>query len=93
MLQKRMYKVIAPMEGKDGAKWWMRCGSGYTNKDDSINLYLNALPFARGERGELTLQIRELTEEDLRSRDDKRASNGPRAQLGPAQQSMDAVPF
>lgn len=89
MLQKRMYKVIAPMEGKDGARWWMRCGSGYTNKDDSINLYLNALPFARNEKGELTLQIRELTEEDLRARDDKR----PPRSTGPAQQSLDAIPF
>ncbi len=94
MLQKRMFKVITPMEGRDGTKWWMRCGSGFTNKDESINVYLNCLPFSRSEKGEITLQLRELTEEDLRTRDDKRAQYAAaRAAHQPAQQSLDAPPF
>jgi hypothetical protein len=91
VLQKRMFKVITPMEGRDGAKWWLRCGTGFTNKDESINMYLNCLPLGKGE---ITLQLRELTEEDLRSRDDKRAqSASARAAAAPAQQALDAVPF
>ena len=57
MLQKRMFKVISPIE-KNGNKWWMRCGSGFENKDASINLYLNALDWAvndPAERGQPVL--------------------------------------
>ncbi len=94
MLQKKMYKVISPMETRDGGKWWMRCGSGFTNKDDSINVYLNALPLATKD-GQVTLQIRELSEEDLRHRDEKRSSYGARPS-GAGSASMpvkDSIPF
>lgn len=67
---KRMYKVISPIERRDGGKFWMRCGSAYTNKDESINIYLDAVPVGK----EVTLQLRELTEEELRERAEKRAS-------------------
>jgi len=93
VLQKRMYKVISPIERRDGGKFWMRVGSGFTNKDDSINIYLDAIP-ARGT--EITLQLRELTEEDLRQRGEKRssyASNHPASQeAGPASTAT-GLPF
>ncbi len=73
MLQKRMFKVIAPMERSDGTKWWLRCGNGFTNKDDSLNLYITCLPVGSA-KGEITLQVRELTEEELRQNAEKRAS-------------------
>jgi len=73
VLNKRMYKVISPIERKDGGKFWMRVGSAFTNKDDSINVYLDAVPASVN--GQVTLQVRELTEEDLRPRADKRASS------------------
>ncbi len=75
-MQKRMWKVISPIE-RNGNKWWMRCGTGFTNKDDSINLYIDALPVATKE-GSITLQIREFTEEELRERSEKRASYASR---------------
>ncbi len=91
MLQKRMYKVLCPIEKKDGGTWWMRLGTGFTNKDDSINVFLDAVPVGAKE---VKLQLREMTEEDLRSRDDKRSQvAGPRAPVQPGQQSLDAVPF
>jgi len=68
VLQKRMYKVLSMLPKKDGGTYWMRCGSAFTNKDDSINVILDALP-----RGEWKFQLRELDEEDLRKRDSNRA--------------------
>ncbi len=58
----RMFKVISPIEKKDGTKFWMRVGTGYPNKDQSINLYLDAMPFNH------TLQIREMVDEDFAPR-------------------------
>lgn len=73
MFQKsKMFKVIAPMDKKDGTKWWMRCGTGFANKDNSINIYLDALPL---NQQQITLQLRELTEEEMRERSDRRASS------------------
>jgi hypothetical protein len=68
-----MFKVIVPMERREGGHFWMRLGSAFTNKDDSINVYLDALPLA-GKDGKVKLQIRELTEEDLRERENKRSA-------------------
>jgi hypothetical protein len=62
---KRMMKVLCPVdkgEGKSGS-YWIRCGTAFWNRDQSINLYLDVLP--RNGR----LQLRELDEEDLRERD------------------------
>ena len=59
---KKMFKVIAPIERKDGTTHWMRVGTAFPNRDESINLYLDAMPY------EKKLQIREMDEEDLRGR-------------------------
>jgi len=75
MPARKMFKVLCPMESKSGHKWWMRMGSAFTNKDNSINLYLDAYPTKPG----ATLQLRELTEEDMRIANDRRAAfNLPR---------------
>ena len=70
---KRMFKVISPMEKRDGGTWWLRCGSGFVNKDNSINIYLDALPIS-SKGGGVTLQLRELSEDELRESREKRAS-------------------
>jgi hypothetical protein len=67
---KKMYKVISPIEKRGGGTYWLRVGSAFTNKDDSINLYLDAMPAPNGKS--FQLQIRELTEEDLRRRETNR---------------------
>ena len=59
----RMFKVIAPIEKKDGGKFWMRVGSAFPNKDGSTNLYMDAWPV-----GTKTLQLREMTDEDFARR-------------------------
>jgi hypothetical protein len=95
-----MYKVICPMEKSDGGTWWLRCGNGFRNKDDSLNLYINCLP-TNMKGGELKLQVRELTEEDLRHNAEKRASyssSPSRAATasGPGSASLsaqDSIPF
>ena len=74
MLQKKMFKVLCPIPKRDGSgKWWMRVGSGFENKDSSINVYLDAMPV----RGDVTLQLRELDESDLRERDGDRRTSHP----------------
>jgi hypothetical protein len=89
-VQKRMFKVITPIEKKDGGKYWMRIGSGFTNKDDSINIYLDAFPVSHGK--EITLQLREMTEEDFRRNSDKRSTFVP-PPPNPVPASPDALPF
>lgn len=78
-MQKRMFKVITPIERRDGTKFWMRLGSGFTNKDDSINVYLDAVPLGK----DLTLQLRELTDEDLKERETRRAAFASRTASNP----------
>jgi hypothetical protein len=92
-----MFKVIAPIEHRDGTHHWARCGNGYSNKDGSINLYLSTLPVAT-KNGELTLQLRELTEEELRERSERRGSfTSPAANANhlsrPAADPADSLPF
>ena len=48
----------------------MRVGSAFTNRDNSVNIYLDVLP------KNFQFQLRELDEEDLRRREPQRASSG-----------------
>ena len=83
-MQKKMFKVISPVDRRDGGKFWMRCGSAFVNKDESINIYLDALPLAGMGKGDgVTLQLRELTEEDLRERADKKSTYASRGAVDP----------
>jgi hypothetical protein len=85
MQSKKMFKVISPIERRDGSgKWWMRCGTAFANKDESINVYIEALPLAGLAKGDgVTLQLREFTEEELRERSEKRAAYQARTPLDP----------
>ena len=72
IMVKKMFKILCPIERKDGKTHWMRVGTAFPNKDESVNLYLDVLP------ANLKLQLRELTEEDLRDRDGRaRTTTGP----------------
>ena len=71
---KKMWKVICPVEKKDGTgTHWAKLGVAYGNKDESINLYLDSLPL----NGKL--QLREWSEEELRERDQRRGGNPSRS--------------
>lgn len=79
--QKRMFKVISPIDLKDGAgKYWMRVGRAFVNKDNSINVHLDAVPF--NQKDGLMVQLREYTDEELRERAEKRATYAARGTLG-----------
>ena len=55
----RRLQVWAIPESRDGEKaFWVRIGKAFTNRDGSINLFLDALPL-----GTNKLQIREQKEE------------------------------
>jgi hypothetical protein len=82
VLQKRTFKVLAAIPKRDGGHWWMKCGSGHTNRDDSINVYLDAVP------KDLRFTLRELDDEDLRRREAYRATHGDPG----IPESTDAIP-
>ncbi len=84
-MQKKVFKVVSPIERKDGSGvWWMRCGSAYVNKDESINVYLESLPLAAVTKGEgIKIQLRELTDEELRERAEKKSSYSSRGGVDP----------
>jgi hypothetical protein len=89
-MQKKEFKVLAMMPGKDpNTTYWMKLGRAFTNHDNSINVYLDALP-----KGEWKFQLRELDEDDLRKRESYRATRGSQA---PAQGALPSrandIPF
>ena len=91
MLQKRMFKVVCPIEKKDGGStYWMRIGTAFTNKDDSINIYLDAYP---APPHQAKLQLRELDEAELRANAERRASYAPRAPAAGAAEPIQDLPF
>lgn len=82
----KMFKVIIPIERKDGTKYWMRIGSAFVNKDASLNVYLDALPAGPNKM----IQVREMSEEDFAR--SKRAPGGP-PPPPPLPSSTEDLPF
>lgn len=58
MEDEKRKKVLCPVTGKDNKTYWMRLGVAYVNKDNSINVYLDASPY----NGKL--QIRDFDDRD-----------------------------
>lgn len=95
--QKKMFKILCPIEKKGGGTFWQRCGSGFENRDQSINVYLDVMP------KDFKFQIRELDEEDLRRIAERREANGssssgsglgaPLAASRSPSASADPIPF
>ena len=103
---KKMFKVLSPIQNRDGGTYWMRCGAGFENRDQSINIIVDALPLSNLAKNEgIKLQLREYTEVELRERAEKRATYQARSTLGPnglpamtgsqgsASMASDGVPF
>ena len=70
----KMFKVISAVEKDGKTKFWMRLGTAFLNRDNSINVYLDAVPRS------MQLQIREFDERDRRGnaeRDDGTVSGPP----------------
>lgn len=89
---KKMFKVISPITNNKGETvYWMRIGNAFTNKDDSLNIYLDALPKS------FQLQLRELDEEDLRRRETHRNGSARGSQSAnersPSAAAPDALPY
>lgn len=75
-MTKKMWKVVSPIEKKDGTvAYWARLGNAHSNKDDSINVYLDTLP-TNGK-----IQLREFSEQELRERSERRANYSSRSSL------------
>jgi hypothetical protein len=69
-MMKKMYKVLSPITKKDGTTFWMRVGTGFPNKDDSVNVYLDVFP------KDGKLQLREFDDRDLREKSANRSPVG-----------------
>lgn len=61
----KMFKVISAVEKDGKTKFWMRLGTAFLNRDNSINVYLDAVPRS------MQLQIREFDERDRRGNADR----------------------
>jgi hypothetical protein len=89
-MQKRLFKVLTHIDKPGGGGFWMRVGSAFSNKDDSINIYLDAMP------KNFELHLRELDEEDLRKRETTGASpsrTNPAVRSAPSANPAEAIPF
>ena len=95
----KRFKVLAIMAKSDGTgEYFTRVGNAFENKDSSINVYMDLLPLGNKQ---VKLQIRELTEQDLREREAYRArssgdplgSRAAVASVASASTSSDGVPF
>ncbi len=86
---KKIYKAMMIVERKDGKSHWMRIGTAFPNRDDSINVYLDAYP------KDGKVQIREFDEEDLRRKDGDapRQRGGARADSGGGPLETEDLPF
>lgn len=80
-----MLKVLCPVEGRNGKTIWMRIGSAFINRDNSINVYLDAYP-ASGK-----LQIRPF--DDPPPRDLDRGKTGDKTGGMAAEPVSDELPF
>jgi hypothetical protein len=65
LVMAKMFKVISPVEKDGKTKFWMRLGTAFVNRDNSINVYLDACPRS------MQLQIRELDERDTRGKGER----------------------
>ena len=91
MQTKQMFKVLQRVDTKTGG-FWSRIGTGFRNRDDSINIMLNSLPI----NGEV--QLRELDEEDHKrmasyAARGNAASPMPPSVSAPAATREDTIPF
>jgi hypothetical protein len=79
--QKNIKAVYTVVERGQGKSFWVRIGVGFTNRDGSLNLRLDAIPING------TLQVREWEPYDRRS---ETAEGQPRPSLGdPTSDSLD----
>jgi hypothetical protein len=62
---KKMWKVLAPLkgQGQNPKTYWSKVGIAYTNRDDSINLFLDLMPL---NQDRTQLQLRDYYEPDRR---------------------------
>ncbi len=83
----KMFKVLSPIEKTDKktnavSTYWLRCGVAFTNKDSSINVFLDVLP------KDGKLQLRDFDEEDRREPRRMNAASG-----ATSAGATDSVPF
>ena len=78
--QKRSFKVlgIIPKHNNPRESHWLRIGTAYVNRDESINIYLDALPKS------FELQLREFEEDDFRKRPQDATTSVPMPRATPA---------
>lgn len=81
---KKRFNVVSPVERKDGKTAWVKVGVGFPNRDNSINMYLDALPVNQ------RLQLREADDDEKQTGEGNARS--PRIRAA-SQSEISATPF
>ncbi len=78
MSQKKRYKVLAILPRADGTgTYFTKIGDGFENKDASINMHLSLVPLVSGANRGITIQLRELDDQDQRRIESYRSNRPP----------------
>ena len=75
-------RVLCPCSGKDGKTYWVGMGRAFTNRDNSINVYLDSLP-VNGK-----LQIRDWEDPPWEKRERGAPGDGAASRPAAQQQSL-----
>jgi hypothetical protein len=88
-MSKKMFKVLTPVLNEKTKKThWTKLGIGFTNNDNSINLFLDALP-VNGR-----MQLRDWDEEDRREgQGDRNSASSYAPPAEPASAAAEGLPF
>src|SRR5262249_21218753 len=86
MEDEKRKKVLCPVTGKDNKTYWMRLGTAFVNKDNSINVYLDASPY----NGKL--QIRDWDDPRERQQHFANLAVVPQPRAAAAANSNDDIP-
>lgn len=95
-MQKKQFKILAEVPRYDGnGTFLLKIGTGFENRDASINGFLESLPLAAFSPKGIKIQIRELDARDLEKREQYRATSTGRTlePSGGASAASEPLPF
>lgn len=93
-MQKKQLKILAEVPRFDGnGTYMLKVGTAFTNRDDSINGFIESLPLAALSPKGFKIHIRELDARDLEKREAYRTAATGRTLEPPASAASEPLPF
>ncbi len=93
-MQRKQLKILAEVPRFDGSGSYMvKVGSAFTNRDESINGFIESLPLAALSPKGFKIHIRELDARDLEKREAYRTAAAARTLEPPASTASEGAPF